>query len=48
MRAERPLLTLLTFLAVLALGYVAYSISAGVHPGPAPPTLTISPLERDH
>lgn len=37
MRADRPLLTVLTILAVLALGYFAYTISAAVRPGPAPP-----------
>jgi hypothetical protein len=38
MRADRLLRTLLTFLAILAIGYVIYTLSASVHPGPAPPS----------
>jgi len=51
MRADRPLLSLLTFVAVLALGYVAYAISAGVHPGPgatpSSPKPIVRPLDRE-
>jgi hypothetical protein len=51
MRADRPLLALLTFVAVLALGYVAYAISAGVHPSPGatPSAATpgVRPPDRD-
>jgi len=48
MRADRPILALWTFVAVLALGYVVYTISAGVHPGPgtAPTTTTRPPIFR--
>jgi len=46
MRANRQLLTLLTIVAVVALGYVAYTLSASVHPGPAPPA-SARALERD-
>jgi hypothetical protein len=51
MRADRPLLSFLTFVAVLALGYVAYTVSAGVHPGPgatsSSATPMVRPLDRD-
>ncbi len=46
MRAKRPFLTILTVLALVALGYVVYTLSASVHPGPAPPP-SAHPLERD-
>ena len=46
MRADRPLLTFLTFVAVLALGYVAYTLSAGVHPGPGTPPASTRPIIR--
>jgi hypothetical protein len=53
MREDRPLLTLLTIVIVVALGYVAYTISAGVHPGPALPASALPqaasalPQDRD-
>jgi hypothetical protein len=51
MRAHGPLLTFLTFVAALALGYVTYAVSASVHPGAGAPTTSarpiVRPLERD-
>jgi hypothetical protein len=48
MRADRGfLLTVLTVVAVWALGYVAYAVSASVHPGPAPPSTAQPQEQRD-
>jgi hypothetical protein len=49
MRPDRGfLVTVLAVAAVWALGYVAYTLSAHVHPGPAPPqSASARPLDRD-